>query len=99
MPRERASCSACAVLRAANLLDTVTAVGFDGSPDAVAAIKAGDMHATALQPAALIAEMAVEQADEFITSGEASQPEKQSIDCELITAENADQYGVFAKIA
>lgn len=90
---------AVAALKAAGLLDSVVVVGFDGSPDAVAAIKAGEMHATALQPAALIAEMAVEQADEFITSGEAGQPEKQSIDCELITAENADQYGVFARIA
>ena len=55
------------------------------------------MQATVLQPAALIAEMAVEQADQLITTGETGQPEKQSIDCELITAENADDYGVFAK--
>ena len=53
--------------------------------------------ATVLQPAALIAEMAVEQADEFVKTGKASQPEKQSIDCELVTKDNADEFGVFAK--
>jgi erythritol transport system substrate-binding protein len=52
-----------------------------------------------LQPAALIAEMAVEQADKMIKTGSTGLPEKQSIDCELITKENADDYGVFAKKA
>ena len=88
---------AVAALKAANLLDKVTVVGFDGSPDVISAIKKGEARATVLQPAALIAEMAVEQADKLITTGETGQPEKQSIDCELITAENADDYGVFAK--
>ena len=88
---------AVAALKAANLLDKVTVVGFDGSPDVIDAIKKGEAHATVLQPAALIAEMAVEQADEFIKNGKASQPEKQSIDCELVTKDNADQFGVFAK--
>jgi erythritol transport system substrate-binding protein len=63
----------------------------------VDAVKKGEMAATVLQPAALIAEMAVEQADQMIKTGKTGQPEKQSIDCELITAENADDYGVFAK--
>ena len=75
----------------------VKVVGFDGSPDAIAAIKKDEARATVLQPAALIAEMAVEQADEFIKDGETGQPEKQSIDCELVNKENADQFGVFAK--
>ena len=88
---------AVAALKAANLLDKVTVVGFDGSPDVISAIKKGEAHATVLQPAALIAEMAVEQADEFIKTGKASQPEKQSIDCELVTKDNADEFGVFAK--
>jgi hypothetical protein len=48
--------------------------------------------------AALIAEMAVEQADQYIKTGKASEPEKQSIDCELITKANADEYGVFARL-
>ena len=66
-------------------------------PDAIAAIKAGDLKATVLQPASVIAKLAVEQANKFLTTGSTGAPEKQSIDCELVTAANADQYGVFAK--
>ncbi len=87
---------AVAAIKAAKLKNVVV-VGFDGSPDAIAAIKAGDMYATALQPAALGAETAVEQADKMIKTGKTGVDEKQSIDCELITADNADQYGVFGK--
>ncbi|SEG92146.1 erythritol transport system substrate-binding protein [Nonomuraea solani] len=88
---------AVAALKAAGLLDKVTVVGFDGSPDAIAAVKAGQMHATALQPAALGATSAVEQADQFIKTGKTGKEEKQSIDCELVTADNADEFGVFAR--
>ena len=87
---------AVAAIKAAKLKNVVV-VGFDGSPDAIAAIKAGDMYATALQPAALGAETAVEQADKMIKTGDTGAEEKQSIDCELITAKNADEYGVFGK--
>jgi erythritol transport system substrate-binding protein len=90
---------AVAALKSAGLLDKVKVVGFDGSPDAISAVKKDNMVATVLQPAALIAEMAVEQADKMIKTGETGQPEKQSIDCELVTKENADDYGVFAKKA
>jgi erythritol transport system substrate-binding protein len=88
---------AVAALKAAGLPDVVV-VGFDGSPDAIEAIKAGEMHATALQPAAVIAEMAVDQADTFITTGSTGIPEKQAIDCDLVTAENAEGFGVFRKL-
>jgi erythritol transport system substrate-binding protein len=88
---------AVAALKAAGLLDKVTVVGFDGSPDAIAAVKKNQMRATVLQPAALISQMAVEQADEVIKNGKPSKPEKQAIDCELVTKDNADQFGVFAK--
>ena len=84
-----------AALKAAKMNDVIV-VGFDGSPDAIDAIKAGDMQATVLQPAALAAETAVEQADALITKGEAPAEEKQAIDCVLVTAENADDFGVFA---
>ncbi len=87
---------AVAALKAAGLAKKVHVVGFDGSPDAIAQIKAGTMAATVLQPAALIAEMAVEQADQMIKTGETGQPEKQSIDCQLINAANADSYTLFA---
>jgi erythritol transport system substrate-binding protein len=89
---------AVAALKSAGLLDKVKVVGFDGSPDAISAIKKDQMVATVLQPAALIAEMAVEQADEFVKNGTASEPEKQSIDCELVTKDNADEFGVFARL-
>ena len=87
---------AMAALKAAGL-GKVIVVGFDGSPDAIASIKAGEIKATVLQPAALIAKMAVDQAHELIRTGKTGQPEKQSIDCELVTAENADAFGVFGR--
>ncbi|NTW41876.1 MAG: substrate-binding domain-containing protein, partial [Cellulomonadaceae bacterium] len=86
---------AVAAVEAAGLTGKVIVAGFDGSPDAVAAIKDGTLLATGLQPAVQIAEIAVEQADEVLTNGEASQPEKQSIDCVLITKDNADKYTLF----
>jgi len=83
-----------AALRGAGRKDVIV-VGFDGSPDALAAIRAGEMQATALQPAVPIARMAVDQADRFIRTGETGQPEKQSVDCLLVTPENVDRFGVF----
>ncbi len=50
-------------------LHGVKIVGFDGSPDAVAAIRAGEMQATALQPAVVIARMAVDEADRLSEDG------------------------------
>ena len=87
---------AAAAIKAAGL-KTVAVTGLDGSPDAIAAIKAGDIKATVLQPASMIARLAVDQANKFLTTGSTGAPEKQSIDCELITAANADQYGVFGR--
>ena len=59
---------AMAALKAAGL-GQVIVVGFDGSPDAIASIKAKEMRATVLQPAAAIARMAVDQAHRLITDG------------------------------
>lgn len=87
---------AMAALKAANLA-AVIVVGFDGSPDAIASIKAGEMKATVLQPAAAIARAAIDQAHRFITTRSTGQPEKQAIECELVTRANADQFGVFAR--
>ena len=86
-----------AALEAAGKGD-VMVVGFDGSPDVIQSIKQGGIEATVLQPAALLATTAVDQASVFIQTGEAPAQEKQSIPCELVTPENADQYGVFAKL-
>ncbi|HEY7076576.1 MAG TPA: D-ribose ABC transporter substrate-binding protein [Solirubrobacteraceae bacterium] len=87
---------AVAALKAHHLAKKVKVVGFDGSPDAVQQIKAGTMDATVLQPAAQLAQMAVEQADKFIKTGSTGQPEKQAVDCTLVTKANADKVGVFA---
>jgi ribulose kinase len=87
---------AAAALKAAGKKDVIV-VGFDGSPDVIEAIKAGGIKATVLQPAALLARMAVEQADQFIKTGVSNRPEKQAIDCELITPENANQFGLFGR--
>ena len=87
---------AVAAVEAAGLTGQVVIAGFDGSPDAVQAIKDGKLLATGLQPAVQIAELAVEQAHEVISTGEVTQPEKQSVDCVLINAANADSYTVFA---
>jgi erythritol transport system substrate-binding protein len=87
---------AVAAIDAAGKTGDIIVAGFDGSPDAVEAIKKGTLLATGLQPAVQISELAVEQADEFIKNGEASQPEKQSIDCQLINKDNADKYTLFA---
>ncbi len=84
---------AIAALKEANKLDQVKVGGFDGSPDAVAAIKAGEMQYTVLQPVAVFAAEAVRQADNFIKTGSTgAATEKQLFDCLLITAENVDEY-------
>ena len=89
---------ASAALKAAGKTEVIV-VGFDGSPDVIAEIKAGgNIKATVLQPAAGISEMAVEQADESSKAGgKTTMSEKQSVDCELVTPENADDYGIFGR--
>lgn len=87
---------AAAALKAAGRRDVIV-VGFDGSPDVLAAIRAGDIKATVLQPAATISVLAVDQAHKFLTTGSTGAAEKQSIDCELVTPRNVDQFGVFAR--
>ena len=88
---------AAAALRASGKTDVIV-VGFDGSPDAIAAVKAGEIAATVLQPAALLATMAVDQAHAYIQTGSSDLPEKQAIECELVTPENAEEFGVFARL-
>lgn len=87
---------AVAALKAAGLTKVVV-VGFDGSPDAIDSIRAGDMKATVLQPAATIARMAVDQAVQYLKTGSTGQPEKQLIDCVLVSPANADQFNNFAQ--
>ena len=67
----------------------VVVVGFDGSNDARDAIRVGKLRATVLQPAYRQAQYAVELADRYLKTGKTGQPEKQLMDCFLITSANA----------
>lgn len=83
---------AIAALKEAGRLEGMVVGGFDGSPDAVEAVKAGEMAYTVLQPVAVFAAEAIRQADNVIKTGETgADAEKQLFDCVLITAENADR--------
>jgi erythritol transport system substrate-binding protein len=83
---------AIAALKEAGKLEGVIVGGFDGSPDAVAAVKAGEMAYTVLQPVAYFSAEAVRQADKYIKTGEKPATEKQLFDCLLITKDNVDKY-------
>lgn len=86
---------AVAALESAGRRDVVV-VGFDGSNDVRDAIIAGRIRATVLQPAYRQAQYAVELADRYLKTGETGQPEKQLMDCVLITAANASRLNNFA---
>lgn len=84
---------AIAALKEAGKLSSVKVGGFDGSPDAIEAIKKGDLEYTVLQPVAVFSEEAVRQADRYIRTGKTgASSEKQLFDCLLITADNVDKY-------
>lgn len=70
-------------------------IGVDGSDEAAALIKNGEMTGTALQQCALIAEMAVQQAHDYLTNGTTGLDEKQLVDCVAITADNVDKLQTF----
>lgn len=81
---------AIAALKEAGKLKQVTVGGFDGSPDAVDAVKEGSLAYTVMQPVATFTAKAVEQADTFLKTGKTgAAAEKQLFDCILITKDNA----------
>lgn len=82
---------AIAALKEAGKLSGIVVGGFDGSPDAVAAVVSGDLAYTVLQPVAVFSKEAVTLADTFIRTGQAPATEKQSFDCILITKANASK--------
>ncbi len=86
---------AAAALKAANRGDVIV-VGFDGSDDAINGIKDGSIKATVLQPIVNLSLMAVDQADKYLKTGSTGLDEKQSVDCILITPDNAGNYSNFA---
>ncbi|MGB7267588.1 MAG: D-ribose ABC transporter substrate-binding protein [Terracidiphilus sp.] len=88
---------AAAAVKSAGMKD-VRITGFDGSPDAIEAIKTGELQATALQPAVLIAKLAVDEADRFLKTGSTGKPELQIIPCDLVTKSNADNYRNFERV-
>jgi erythritol transport system substrate-binding protein len=84
---------AVAALKEAGKLSNVKVGGFDGSPDAVAAIKSGELQYTVLQPVAVYSKKAVDEADSFIKTGKTGATgEKQLFDCTLITKDNVADY-------
>lgn len=86
---------AWAALKAAGREDIIV-VGFDGSNDVRDSILEGGIKATVLQPAYRQAQWAVEQAHDYLTKGSTGKPEKQLMDCVLITSENAPKLETFA---
>lgn len=84
---------AIAALKQAGKLSSVKVGGFDGSPDAVAALKSGELQYTVLQPVATFAKKAVDEADSFLRTGKTgADAEKQAFDCLLITKANTSKY-------
>jgi erythritol transport system substrate-binding protein len=79
-------------------LNGIVITGLDGSPDAIAAIRSGNLRATSLQPAVLISRVAVDEADRFLHTGSTGKPERQIIPCDLVTLQNANQYGEFERL-
>ncbi len=69
----------------------VVVVGFDGINDVRDAIKSGKIAATVLQPWYRMSQAAVEEADDYLRTGHTGRPEKQSIDCVLITKANVNK--------
>ena len=84
-----------AALKAAGRTDVIV-VGFDGSNDVRDSILEGGIKATVLQPAYRQAQIAVEQADQYLKTGSTGQDEKQLMDCVLINGSNAGSLETFA---
>lgn len=82
---------AIAAFKEAGVLDGIVVGGFDGSPDAIEAIKNGELAYTVLQPVAQFAQKVVEIADDFLRNGTEPEQEKQALDCILITQDNIDK--------
>ena len=84
---------AIAALKSAGKLSQIKVGGFDGSPDAAAAIKAGELQYTVLQPVASFSKKAVDEADSFLRTGKTgASTEKQAFNCILITKANVNDF-------
>ena len=84
---------AIAALKTSGKLTSVKVGGFDGSPDAVSAVKAGSLQYTVLQPVAVFSKKAVDEADSLLKTGKTgAASEKQLFDCLLVTKANAGNF-------
>lgn len=84
---------AIAALKQANKLSSVKVGGFDGSPTAVDAVKAGELQYTVLQPVSVFSVKAVQEADQFLKTGKTgAKNEKQLFDCVVVTKANVAKY-------
>jgi ribose transport system substrate-binding protein len=70
--------------------------GFDGAQDVVDAIKENKVTATGMQFPKTMAKIAAEFADKYV-KGERTFPQKIPVAVELVTAENAHEYGAYEK--
>ena len=82
---------AIAAFKEAGALEGIIVGGFDGSPDAIEAIKNGELAYTVLQPVATFAELVIEMADDLLRNGPDPETEKQARDSTLVTADNVDK--------
>jgi len=83
-------------IRQAGKAGKIKVLGFDGSQDAVTAVKSGDLVATVVQPIVEATRLAFDQADTFLQAGNTgASSEKQSLNCTLITKANADDFNAF----
>ena len=73
----------------------IKVIGLDGSDDAAAYVKKGQMVGTALQQIARITEIAVEQADAYVKDGTKPATEKQLVPCIAITKDNVANLSQF----
>lgn len=80
-----------AALIAAHKPDVIV-VGFDGSPDVMSSIKRGEIKADVLQPIAKFSRLAVIEANRYLTKGSTGEPEKQELNCLLVTSANVGDY-------
>ncbi|MGA9652258.1 D-ribose ABC transporter substrate-binding protein [Pedobacter sp.] len=74
----------------------IKVVGFDGSGDAIEAIKDGKVLATAMQFPKIMAQTAVEYADKYF-KGKRSFPKKIQIGVEMVSRENIGNYTAYGK--
>ena len=91
---------AISAIKDAGKTSQIKVLGFDGSQDAVNAVKAGTMIATVLQPIVEGTTDAVKEADQFLKTGSTgASAEKQALDCTLITKDNAANFRNFVPLS